>query len=170
MLRITLATQMPLETPNFLTPSGLANEEDLDALKKWLAGDLSEDTELDSNSTDLLMAIKAAVDHISMDLLIHADSLVRQATTDEYGPMEIEDGDKVFRSGGRFDWEAIPMKPLVDAEQKVLVNLMESARDDIVWLKKQIRRLESLMEQAKERKAKGYETALKFVADVRPSQ
>lgn len=159
---------MPIDQPNFLTPTGRQEDKNIDELKRWIAGD-TDNSDFEADDTELTMALKAATDHIDMDLHIYADSLIRQAQTDEYGPMEIEGGEKVFRKGKGFDWEKIPMESIAKAKREDMIKTIESAREDVVWLKKQIRRLESFMEKARERKGQGYDVPLRFVADERPS-
>ena len=68
---------MPIEEPNFLTPTAVPGEERLDELKRWLSK--STDITLSTTPTDLVMAVKAAADHISMDLHVHAHVLIESA-------------------------------------------------------------------------------------------
>ncbi|KAK0253996.1 hypothetical protein LTR91_002353 [Friedmanniomyces endolithicus] len=163
---------MPINEPNYLTPSGGEDEKTFDALKCWLSGDTSE-VDFDAASTaELVTAAFAAVYHLAFDLLTHGDDIVHQALTEErYGPMEITHGERVFRwtEGPRFmDWETMNLEAIERGERVPLINLMTAARRDVMWLRKQIRRLESYMEKAREKKEMGYVTALRFEADERP--
>ncbi|KAK1062167.1 hypothetical protein LTR74_010477 [Friedmanniomyces endolithicus] len=84
---------MPINEPNYLTPSGSEDEKTFDALKCWLSGDTSE-VDFDAASTvELVTAAFAAVYHLAFDLLTYGDDIVHQALTEErYGPMEITHG------------------------------------------------------------------------------
>ncbi|KAK0944314.1 hypothetical protein LTR48_003978 [Friedmanniomyces endolithicus] len=164
---------MPIDEPNYLTPSGVEDERTFDALKRWLTGDASE-VDFDAASTpELVMAAFAAVFHLSLNLLPHGDDIVHQALTEErYGPMEITHGERVFRwgdTGSFMDWERMNLEAMAKGERVPLVNILTAARKDVMWLRKQIRRLESYMEKAREKKEMGYVTALRFEADERPN-
>ncbi|KAK5122632.1 hypothetical protein LTR85_003895 [Meristemomyces frigidus] len=155
---------MPVDVPNFLTPTGNPGEERIDIWKRWLAGETRMD-DPEGNQTDLLMVLKAASDHIVMDLDIHADSLLRQAQSAEYGSMIIEGGDKALRKGRTLDWTNMPMEAMVESKRESLIDAIQTAKEEIDWLRKQIRRLESLMEKAKENQAKGLDVPLRFLPD-----
>ncbi|KAK0333752.1 hypothetical protein LTR91_020203 [Friedmanniomyces endolithicus] len=163
---------MPINEPNYLTPSGIEDEKTMDALKRWLSGDTSEVDFDAANTIELVMAAFTAVYHLSQDLLTHADHIVHQALTEErYGPMEITHGERVFRQGGGrmfMDWETMNLEVMAKGERVPLINILTAARRDVIWLRKQIRRLESFMERAREQKEMGYVTALRFEADERP--
>ncbi|KAK5695654.1 hypothetical protein LTR17_024505 [Elasticomyces elasticus] len=163
---------MPVDEPHFLTPTGREDEKVLDDLKRSLVDKSAEIDFTPASDTDLLMALKAAVDHISMNLFIHADSLYRQASTDkQYGPMTFTDDDMAFRVDLTCAWDNMIMEDLADCNRADFMLMLKEVKAEVVFLTDQIGRLEVLMEKAKNLMTRfeesGYPAPFNFKAEAR---
>ncbi|KAK5685102.1 hypothetical protein LTS10_003178 [Elasticomyces elasticus] len=163
---------MPVDEPHFLTPTGREDEKTLDDLKLSLVDKSAEFDFTPASDTDLLMALKAAVDHIAMDLLIHADSLYRQASTDkQYGPMTFTGDDMAFRVDLTCAWDNMIMEDLADCNRADFMLMLKEVKAEVVFLADQIGRLEVLMGKAKNLMTRfeecGYPAPFNFKAEAR---
>lgn len=140
---------MPVEEPNLLTPTGNPGEERIDAWKQWLASKTSS-CSIVPDETDVVMILRAASDHIVIELDIHADSLLRQAQSPEYGCMQIVGGDEALKEGRKVDWTNMSMEAIEKLEREQAFDINQTAKLEIDWLTKQIGRLEGMMKRAKE--------------------
>lgn len=157
-------------TSKFLAPSGLPEEARLDDLKRWLAHghpDLRVKNDKEAR-TDMVMALRAATDHLYVELYVEADFLIRKVASTDYELLVLKEGEETFKTGRRQKWDEFDMEQINAYDKDTLNILVVQAGEEIAWLKYEMQRLNVAMDVAKRRKEQGDMRVYEFKTEPRP--